>query len=213
MQQILYYFPKLSKLQIQQFKQLKSLYLDWSSKINVISHKNMHLFYQNHVLHSLAIAKVIQFKSNTQILDVGTGGGFPGIPLSILFPDSDFLLIDSITKKIKVVENISDILQLKNVKSKISRAEKLKQKFDFIVSRAVTQMEKFVFWTQALFKSSSFNELNNGILYLKGGNLNQELQNFPQSICYNISDFYFEDFFKTKQIVYLKSDFNTKKKT
>lgn len=204
MKKILYYFSELSDDQIHKFSQLNSLYLNWNTKINVISRKNMNFFYQNHVLHSLVIGKIIQFKPHTKILDIGTGGGFPGIPLSILFPDANFCLIDSIGKKIKVVKNICKTLKLNNVESRIIRAEKLNQKFHFIISRGVAKISDLMLWSyNLLLKKKSFNEFNNGIFCLKGGNLNQELKNFPKSICYNVSNFYSEFFFETKKIIYL----------
>lgn len=197
------YFPSLTETQELQFLKLKELYLYWNSQINVISRKDINELYLRHVLHSLAIAKVQPFKKKAKILDIGTGGGFPGIPLAILFPETDFCLVDSIGKKIKVVTEVATSLELKNVKALHSRAEKVKGEFDFIVSRAVTQMDTFINWTKNKYAKENRHELPNGILYLKGGNLQEELQNFPKAIQYNISDFFKDPFFETKKVVYL----------
>lgn len=203
MKEILHHFPNLSEVQIQQFKDLQSLYEDWNSKINVISRKDIDELYIRHVLHSLGIAKVIDFKKGTKILDVGTGGGFPGIPLAILFPEANFYLIDIIAKKIKVVNEVVKALGLKNVKAEQMRAENVKYEFDFIVSRAVTNMPDFVLWIKDKISKNSKNELENGILYLKGGDLTEELSSFPKATQYNLSDFFKEDFFETKKVVHL----------
>jgi len=203
MQEITKQFPKLTENQLHQFEKLQDLYQDWNSKINVISRKDIDELYTRHVLHSLGIAKVITFKPNTKILDVGTGGGFPGIPLAILFPEVDFYLIDIIGKKIKVVNEVATALGLKNVKAEQMRAENVKQDFDFIVSRAVTNMPDFVSWVSGKIKKTNSNDLSNGILYLKGGDLTDELKNFPKATQYNLSDFFKEDFFETKKVVHL----------
>lgn len=203
MQEITKQFPKLTENQLHQFEKLQDLYQDWNSKINVISRKDIDELYTRHVLHSLGIAKVITFKPNTKILDVGTGGGFPGIPLAILFPEVDFYLIDIIGKKIKVVNEVATALGLKNVKAEQMRAENVKQDFDFIVSRAVTNMPDFVSWVSGKIKKTNSNDLSNGILYLKGGDLTEELKNFPKATQYNLSDFFEEDFFETKKVVHL----------
>jgi 16S rRNA (guanine527-N7)-methyltransferase len=203
MQEITKQFPKLTENQLHQFEKLQDLYQDWNSKINVISRKDIDELYTRHVLHSLGIAKVITFKPNTKILDVGTGGGFPGIPLAILFPEVDFYLIDIIGKKIKVVNEVASALGLKNVKAEQMRAENVKQDFDFIVSRAVTNMPDFVSWVSGKIKKIDANDLSNGILYLKGGDLTEELKNFPKATQYNLSDFFEEDFFETKKVVHL----------
>lgn len=204
MEELLNYFPELSSLQKSQFRELGKLYQDWNSKINVISRKDMDSFYEKHVLHSLGIAKVIDFKEGTHILDIGTGGGFPGIPLAIMFPRVKFHLVDSIGKKIKVVEAVKHSLGLKNVRATHARAESVNEQFDFIVSRAVTRMDDFVVWTQGKIKKKGFNDLDNGILYLKGGDLKEELQNFKKVEIFNLKDYFQEDFFETKKVVYLK---------
>jgi len=199
---ILKYFPELSSDKIEKFKQLEALYIYWNQRINVVSRKNINELYINHVLHSLAIAKIINFKNKTNILDVGTGGGFPGIPLAILFPDCNFTLVDSIAKKIHVVDSIVNSLKLDNIKTSISRVESLNTKHDFIVSRAVTNMPKFMNLTKGRVIKGGHNSLSNGIIYLKGGNLSEELKNIKNQI-YNISDYFEEDFFETKKIVYV----------
>ena len=199
---ILKYFPELSSDKIEKFKQLEALYIYWNQRINVVSRKNINELYINHVLHSLAIAKIINFKNKTNILDVGTGGGFPGIPLAILFPDCNFTLVDSIAKKIHVVDSIVNSLKLDNIKTSISRVELLNTKHDFIVSRAVTNMSKFMNLTKGRVIKGGNNSLSNGIIYLKGGNLSEELKNIKNQI-YNISDYFEEDFFETKKIVYV----------
>ena len=199
---ILKYFPEISSDKIEKFKQLESLYIYWNQRINVISRKNINELYINHVLHSLAIAKIINFKNDTKILDVGTGGGFPGIPLAILFPDCNFTLVDSIAKKIHVVDSIVDSLKLDNICTSVSRVESLNTKHDFIVSRAVTNMSKFLNLTKGRIIKGGHNSLNNGIIYLKGGNLSEELKNIKNQM-YNISDYFEEDFFETKKIVYV----------
>ncbi len=203
MNEILQYFPNLSKKQIQQFEQLENLYKKWNANINVISRKDIDALYTRHVLHSLAIAKVLSFKPKSTVLDVGTGGGFPGIPLAILFPETTFYLVDSIQKKIKVVTEISTELGLKNVKAEQIRAEKVKAEFDFIISRAVTKMDDFVKWIRKKTKKKNNHDLKNGILYLKGGDLTEELQNFPRAVTYLISDFFTDEFFETKKVVYI----------
>ena len=203
MEEIIKYFPDLSEKQKQQFKKLEALYQDWNAKINVISRKDMDSLYLKHVLHSLAIAKVVKFKPKANVLDVGTGGGFPGIPLAILFPETNFYLVDSIAKKIKVVQEVANTLDLKNVKAEQIRAEKVKGEFDFIVSRAVTKMDDFIKWVRKKTKKKHAHEIKNGILYLKGGDLTEELQNFKNATIYSISDFYEEEFFETKKVVHI----------
>ena len=199
---ILKYFPELSSDKIEKFKQLEGLYIYWNQRINVVSRKNINELYINHVLHSLAIAKIINFKNKTKILDVGTGGGFPGIPLAILFPDCNFTLVDSITKKIHVVDSIVDSLKIDNICTSVTRVESLNSKHDFIVSRAVTNMSKFLNLTKDRISRGGRNSLSNGIVYLKGGDLSEELKDIKNQI-YNISDYFEEDFFETKKIVYV----------
>lgn len=204
MEQILTYFPNLSEIQIKQFQDLEALYKDWNSKINVISRKDIDELYEKHILHSLAIAKIQEFKAGSTIMDVGTGGGFPGIPLAILFPDTQFYLIDVIAKKIKVVTEVAQAIGLKNLKAEQKRANTVNEKFDFIVSRAVTNMPDFVEWVKGKIKKHNGHaNRTNGILYLKGGDLTEELQDFPEAIQYNIADFFTEEFFETKKVVYL----------
>jgi 16S rRNA (guanine527-N7)-methyltransferase len=203
MELILKYFPNLSEVQQAQFSKLYDLYSDWNSKINVVSRKDIDELYLRHVLHSLGIAKVIQFKDGTSIMDVGTGGGFPGIPLAILYPECKFHLVDSINKKLKVVDAVTEELGLTNVKTSHKRAEEINETFDFIVSRAVTAMPSFVGWVKNKVSKKSKNDLKNGILYLKGGDLTEELQNYPKATLYNLTDYFEEDFFDTKKVVHL----------
>ena len=196
------YFPDLTEKQIEQFTDLQELYEHWNAQINVISRRNIDALYTNHILHSLAIAKVIQFEKGTKILDIGTGGGFPGIPLAILFPEVDFLLVDSIGKKIKVVNEVSSAIGLTNVISLHERAENIKDTFDFVVSRAVTNMTDFKKWVKGKFNNTHNNTLNNGILYLKGGDLSEELRGLSYSK-YEIADLFEEEFFETKKVIYI----------
>lgn len=203
MDKILQYFPDLTALQISQLEQLEHLYVDWNAKINVISRKDIEALYTNHVLHSLGIAKVQPFKAGAKILDVGTGGGFPGIPLAILFPETSFLLIDVIAKKIKVVQEVAAALGLQNVVAVQKRAALVTESFDFIVSRAVTNMPDFVPWVEGKIHKNSKHELKNGILYLKGGDLTAELVSFPKATLYDLSDYFDEPFFETKKVVHL----------
>lgn len=204
MEEILKQFPDLTVIQKTQLEKLYGLYQDWNSKINVISRKDIDELYIKHVLHSLAIAKIQKFEAGSSVLDVGTGGGFPGIPLAILFPETHFYLIDVIAKKIKVVQDVADNLGLKNVKAEQIRAENVKGNFDFIVSRAVTNMPDFVSWIKNKIKKQHNHALKNGILYLKGGDLTEELKDFPKAIQYPISDFFSDDFFETKKVVHLE---------
>jgi len=202
MKYITEYFPELTEFQIGQFSKLKSLYSDWNEKINVISRKDMNNFYSHHVLHSLAIAKIIKFKKDTKVLDVGTGGGFPGIPLAIMFPDVDFLLIDSIGKKIKVVDAVKESLYLSNVHTMHVRAENVEEKFDFIVSRAVTSFPQFLNFVKGKVSKKSFNDIHNGILYLKGGDFKDEIAGLKNVSVSEISDFFEDEFFETKKIIF-----------
>ena len=204
---LLKYFPNLTQLQISQFSQLQELYKDWNLKINVVSRKDIDELYLRHVLHSLGIAKVVQFNPNTKVLDVGTGGGFPGIPLAILFPEVQFHLVDSIGKKIKVVREVAEGLGLQNIKTTHGRVEEIKGTYDFIVSRAVAQMETFVFWTKGKINKKQQHPIKNGILYLKGGDLSDELKKYTSATTYNLLDYFTEDFFETKKIVHLPMKF------
>ena len=203
MELIKHYFSDLDDNQLLQFEKLNELYQDWNLKINVVSRKDIDEIYLRHVLHSLGIAKVQSFKSGASILDVGTGGGFPGIPLAILFPETQFHLVDSIGKKIKVVEEVSEGLGLKNVKVTNDRVENIDGQYDFIVSRAVAQMETFVRWVKGKIAKKSEHELKNGILYLKGGDLTEELALYTSSKIYNLKDYFDEEFYETKKVVHL----------
>ena len=198
------YFAGLSDLQKKQLEQLEGLYREWNEKINVISRKDIGELEIHHVLHSMAIAKVISFKPGTRVMDVGTGGGFPGIPLAILFPETDFFLVDSIGKKIKVVREIVTALGLKNVRAEQLRVEEVKEKFDFIVSRAVTAFPTFMSWTRNRIRKGGNNELPNGILYIKGGDFDEEIEPYRDKVrVYGIPDFFEEEFFATKKIIYM----------
>ncbi|MCL6460712.1 16S rRNA m(7)G-527 methyltransferase [Flavobacterium micromati] len=207
MNEILRYFPNLTDFQKEQFEKLDFLYHDWNEKINVISRKDIDALYTKHILHSLGIAKIIKFEPGTYVLDVGTGGGFPGIPLAILFPETRFHLIDIIAKKIKVVQAVAEGLDLKNVKAEQLRAENVKGDFDFIVSRAVTNMPDFVSWVKTKIKKNNKHELKNGILYLKGGDLTEELKDFPKATQYDLADFFEDEFFETKKVVHVPLKF------
>jgi 16S rRNA (guanine527-N7)-methyltransferase len=198
------YFPQLTPVQIKQFEQLQPLYNDWNEKINVISRQDISELYPHHVLHSLSIAKLIQFAPGTTIMDVGTGGGFPGIPLAIMFPEVDFYLVDSIGKKIQVVQEIAKTLGLVNVTAEQKRAEDVPYTFDFIVSRAVTELPEFVKWIKNNISTESLNSLQNGVLYLKGDDALQEIKKIRAGkFIFDISSYFSEDFFLTKKIVYL----------
>ncbi len=210
MEELLHYFPDLTAHQISQFELLSTLYKDWNLKINVVSRKDIDEIYLRHVLHSLAIAKVQPFLPGSSVLDVGTGGGFPGIPLAILFPEVQFHLVDSIGKKIKVVQQVADGLGLKNIKVTNARVETITGQYDFIVSRAVAQMETFVRWVKNRVAKKSNHDLKNGILYLKGGDLTQELALFPKAKIYPLSSYYKEVFFDTKTVVHLPLKFKGK---
>lgn len=206
MNRIEYYFPELTAEQKERFARLGDLYREWNSKINVISRKDIDDLYIHHVLHSLAIAKVIRFADGTRIMDVGTGGGFPGIPLAIMFPTCHFHLVDSIGKKIKVVEGVADALGLKNVKAEQARVEMVKGQYDFIVSRAVTAFPAFIEMTRNKISQESRNVSPNGILYLKGGDFEEEVKAFRTMLrVFPISDFFSEEFFETKRVIYMQS--------
>lgn len=202
---ISHYFTGLSETQQKQFAELAELYEFWNSRINVISRKDINQLYERHVLHSLGIAKVIQFKDDTRILDVGTGGGFPGIPLAILFPKCEFLLVDSIGKKVNVVNEIASAIGLKNLSAQHNRAEKINEKFDFVVSRAVTRLKEFYPWVRGKFNSISANDLPNGVLYLKGGDIQDEINELKKNVkVFPLSGYFTEDFFTGKYVVYFK---------
>ena len=203
MDKLLQIFPNLTAEQLKQFELLQGLYSEWNAKINLISRKDMDSFFERHVLHSLGIACVMKFKEGAKVLDVGTGGGFPGIPLAILFPETDFYLIDSIGKKIKVVQEISNELGLKNITSSHVRADDFTTKVDFVVSRAVTKMETFVPWIKKNIRSTHKHDFKNGILYLKGGDLSEELASFTRSKEFSLQTYFSAPFFETKKVVYL----------
>lgn len=203
MELILKYFPDLTEKQIEQFAALEGLYKDWNAKINVVSRKDIDELYLRHVLHSLGIAKVIQFADNTSILDVGTGGGFPGVPLAIMFPNCQFHLVDSINKKLKVIDAVCEAIELTNVKTTHSRVEAIDQTYDFIVSRAVTAMPEFTKWVKGKTAKKQRNTLKNGILYLKGGDLTEELKQYTTVKAYLLSDYFEEEFFETKKVIHL----------
>ncbi|WP_346881089.1 16S rRNA (guanine(527)-N(7))-methyltransferase RsmG [uncultured Algibacter sp.] len=203
MELVLKYFPNLTEDQKHKFAQLEALYQDWNLKINVVSRKDIDELYLRHVLHSLGIAKVITFKAGSKILDVGTGGGFPGIPLAILFPECHFHLVDSIAKKLKVVDEVVAGLELTNVTTTHSRVEEIKDHYDFIVSRAVAAMPTFVHWVKNKIAKQQNHDFKNGILYLKGGDLSEELKDYKATTIYNLSDYFSEDFYETKKMVHL----------
>ena len=203
MELILKYFPNLTETQIQQFEALEGLYKDWNSKINVISRKDIDELYLRHVLHSLGIAKVINFAAGTSVLDVGTGGGFPGVPLAILFPECQFHLVDSINKKLKVINAVAESIELTNIKTTHSRVEAIDETYDFIVSRAVTTMPEFTTWVKGKISRTQKNELKNGVLYLKGGDLTEELKQYKTVKAFLLSDYFEEPFFETKKVIHL----------
>ncbi|MEQ9290254.1 MAG: 16S rRNA (guanine(527)-N(7))-methyltransferase RsmG [Cyclobacteriaceae bacterium] len=202
--QIKKYFPELTPNQIDQFERMGPLYKEWNARINVVSRKDIDELYIRHVLHSLAIARVVQFRPGSRILDVGTGGGFPGIPLAVMFPDVSFHLVDSIGKKIRVVNNVAESLGLRNVEATKARAEEVDAKYDFVVSRAVTRLKPFYGWVKGKFNKESNHELKNGILYLKGGDLQDELKESKLRYkLYDLPQYFSEEFFETKKLVYV----------
>ena len=202
---ILKYFPGLTEKQIQQYREIPAIYEHWNSQINVISRKDIELLTERHVLHSLGIAKVMNFLPGEQVLDVGTGGGFPGIPLAIMFPDTQFHLVDAIGKKIKVVQDVAKALNLTNITATHSRAEDVPAKFNFVISRAVTRLKDFYPWVKSKFNKTSGNTFSNGIFYLKGGDLQQEITESGLTVCqFYLKDYFTEEFFETKQVVYVK---------
>lgn len=201
---ILKYFPNLSEVQKQQFAALYDLYTDWNSKINVISRKDITNLYEHHVLHSLGIAKIIQFRPGTEVMDLGTGGGFPGIPLAILFPDTHFHLVDSIGKKVKVATKIAQAIGLKNVTTRHCRAEEEKQQFDFVVSRAVMPLTDLLKIIRKNIRKEQHNALPNGLICLKGGELEKEVMPVKhQALVYDLKDYFEEEYFETKKVVYV----------
>ncbi len=202
---ILEEFPDLNDVQIEQFSKLKNICSEWNNKINIISRKDIDNIYERHILHSLVIAKFIKFNNRTTVLDLGTGGGFPGIPLSIIFPDVNFILVDSIRKKIVVVDEIINSLKLKNVKSEWSRAENLDYKYDFLVTRAVAKMSLLIEWSKGKFNKNSNNQIPNGIIALKGGNVEEELKNIQQKKIVDIKDIFDNHYFLDKKIIYVPS--------
>jgi 16S rRNA (guanine527-N7)-methyltransferase len=210
MELILKYFPNLTDDQIEKFSKLEALYKDWNLKINVVSRKDIDELYLRHVLHSLAIAKVIQFKDGSNLMDVGTGGGFPGVPLAILFPECKFHLVDSINKKLNVVREVVAGCDLQNVKVTHTRVEDIKDHYDFILSRAVAAMPTFVHWVKGKITKDNKHDLRNGILYLKGGDLSEELKDYQTTTIYDITKFYDEDFFETKKVVHLPMKYKVK---
>lgn len=204
MEWITQYFPDLSEHQLEQYARMLPLYKEWNEKINVISRKDIDALNLHHVLHSLAIAKVIRFRPGAQVMDVGTGGGFPGIPLAIFFPETEFLLVDSIGKKIRVAEEIAKELGLENVRVRHARVEDVREKFDFIVSRAVTAFSTFVPWVQNKIRTQCNHSLPNGVLYLKGGDFDEEIRLYRKRVViYPISDYFGEEYFETKKVIYL----------
>ena len=206
MRSLLNYFPDLSSTQLKQFEQLLPLYNDWNQKINVVSRQDIVNLYERHVLHSLSIAKIFSFCNNSKIIDAGTGGGFPGIPLAIIFPQCRFILVDSVGKKIKVANDIAGKLNLINVETIQSRVELMNTRVDFIVSRAVSDIAQMVSWTKYLINKNSKNKFKNGWIFLKGGDVQNELGIYKNNATvFEISTFFEEEFFKTKKCIHVRS--------
>lgn len=204
-EKLLKYFPNLSQQQLDQYELLAKEFLSWNEKINLISRKDTENLFEHHILHSLAIAKVCKFKPQCEVMDIGTGGGFPGLPLAIMFPETKFYLVDSIGKKIKVVQALVETLGLKNVKAEQIRAENVNRQFDFIVSRAVTYLPDFMQWTKGKISKIQYHDLANGVLYLKGGDLTEELSTIKNKIkIYDIDNYFEEEFFQTKKVIHVK---------
>lgn len=204
MEEILRYFPGLSQIQKDSYLQLPEIYAFWNEKINLVSRKDINQLSIHHVLHSLAIAKFVTFKTMTQVMDVGTGGGFPGIPLAIMFPDSRFLLVDSVEKKIKVVQDVITQLKLENCKALTTRAETINEKFDFVVSRAVAPLPQLYGWTRKNISTQKYNTISNGLICLKGGDLTEELKGFKKKVVsHNISEYFTQEYFETKKILFV----------
>ena len=204
-EKLLKYFPDLSQQQLDQYELLAKEFLSWNEKINLISRKDTENLFEHHILHSLAIAKVCKFKPQCEVMDIGTGGGFPGLPLAIMFPETKFYLVDSIGKKIKVVQALVEALGLKNVKAEQIRAENVNQQFDFIVSRAVTYLPDFMQWTKGKISKIQYHDLANGVLYLKGGDLTEELSTIKNKIkIYDIDNYFEGEFFETKKVIHVK---------
>ena len=204
-EKLLKYFPDLSQQQLDQYELLAKEFLSWNEKINLISRKDTENLFEHHILHSLAIAKVCKFKPQCEVMDIGTGGGFPGLPLAIMFPETKFYLVDSIGKKIKVVQALIETLGLKNVKAEQIRAENVNRQFDFIVSRAVTYLPDFMQWTKGKISKIQYHDLANGVLYLKGGDLKEELSTIKNKIkIYDIDNYFEEEFFETKKVIHVK---------
>lgn len=204
-EKLLKYFPDLSQQQLDQYELLAKEFLSWNEKINLISRKDTDNIFEHHILHSLAIAKVCKFKPQCEVMDIGTGGGFPGIPLAIMFPETKFYLVDSIGKKIKVVQALVEALGLKNVEAEQIRAENVNRQFDFIVSRAVTYLPDFMQWTKGKISKIQYHDLANGVLYLKGGDLTEELSTIKNKYkIYDIDQYFEEEFFETKKVIHVK---------
>ena len=204
---VLKYFPELSERQVEQLAQLQELYQVWNARINVISRKDIHALYERHVLHSMGIARILQFESGTEVMDLGTGGGFPGVPLAVLFPETSFRLVDSVRKKIRVVDAVVESLGLTNVRTEHTRAEDIGGTFDFVVSRTVAALPKLLEWTRGKYRATNLNALPNGLLCFKGGDLSEEIAPYQGNVVlHDLGDFFEESFFETKKVVYVPAD-------